>query len=91
MGQARRAVGVITERERFCPCRDPLLLCPEEILPRRRIFRAKKDFPRGEACQEQEFRTDNLPLLLLLARPLEQVKLHFPPGARLEAERVHSD
>src|SRR5947207_15555092 len=87
---ARARVTSISGPEKFCPCRDPSLPYLEEIRPRPHIWRAKKGFRRDEACQEQEFRMDNLPSLLSWAQPLEQAKPRSPAGAYLEAERVHS-
>src|SRR5436190_16948386 len=70
----------VTEQEKSYPCKDPLPPFPEGSLPRQYICQANKDSLLGEACQEREFRTDNLPLQPSLAQLLlEEVELlQFP-------------
>ena len=60
---------------------DPLPPFPEGSLPHRYICQVNKDSLRGEACQEQEFRTDNPLLRSSLARLLEEVELLLSPRA----------
>jgi hypothetical protein len=71
----------VTEQEKSYPCTDPLPPFPEGTLPRRYICQVNKDSLRGEACQEQEFRTDNPLLRSSLARLLEEVELLLSPRA----------
>jgi len=86
------SIGKITEQEKFCLCRDLLLLFPAEILPHRRTCQANKDFPPDEVCQERVSRTDNLPSRPLLARPVEEARLQSPSAAVSPlAEQVHWD
>jgi len=87
----RTSVAKITERERFCPYRDPLLPFLEESLPHRRTCQANTDFPRDGVCQGREFRRDNLPSRPSSAPPWEEVKLQSPPVAYRWAGRVHWD
>jgi hypothetical protein len=82
----------VREQERSCPCTDPLLRFPAGILPHRCIYQANRDFPRGEVCQEREFRTDSLLLRSSSARPLEEAKqLPSPLVACRWVEPDHSD
>jgi len=69
------------EQERFCPCTDPLLPFPEEILPHRYICQVNKDSPLSEVCQEPEFRTDNPLLQSSSAPPLGEAEPLRSPRA----------
>jgi hypothetical protein len=72
------------EPERFYPCTDPLPPFPEGILPHRYICQVNKGSPRGEVCQEREFRTDNPLLPPSSVPPLEEVEpLRSPRAACL--------
>src|SRR6266852_5912322 len=71
----------VMEQEKSYPCTDPLPPFPEGSLPHRYICQVNKDSLRGAACQEREFRTDNLPLRSSSARLLEEVKLLRSPPA----------
>jgi len=71
---------------------DPLLPFQEGILPHQYICQVNKDSPLDVACQEREFRKDNRPLLPLLVRPSEEVKMvQSPPEEYPWVEQGHSD